>query len=141
VVRPILLTRSFSFLVVYDKIKPMDEQKFEPKITPEQEKERLSSEIAQTPERAREIMEKHFEKKPSDVYLPGYDISSKQFSEIEKRIVDVGYEEKDKIIKELFHIVETKGALNAVGVVQKLTPALIDEFHDRLVPYYCEFEK
>jgi len=127
--------------MVYDKIKPMDEQKFEPRITPEQEREQLSSEIAQSPEKAQEILKRHFEKEPVDVYLPEYDVSSKQLSEIEKRIVDVGYEEKDKIIKELFNIVKTKGALNAVKVAEKLTPSLLDEFHDRLVSDLRKFEK
>ncbi|MBU2633581.1 hypothetical protein KJ751_03730 [Patescibacteria group bacterium] len=111
----------------------MDEQKFEPKITPEQEREQLSGQITRTPEKAREIMGKHFEKKPSDIYLPEYDISPGQFSEIEKKIVDIGYEEKDRIMKELFSIAETKGVLNAFNVARKLTPSLLDDFHDQLV--------
>ncbi|MCF7835900.1 MAG: hypothetical protein K9M15_02145 [Candidatus Marinimicrobia bacterium] len=118
----------------------MDEQKFEQKITPQQEKEMLSQQIQQSPEKAKDIVETHLRKEANGIYLPGYNVSQGELSEIEKRIIDVGFEEKEKIIRELFSIVETKGMLNAVSVVKKLTPSLIDEFHDRLVEDLRKFE-
>jgi hypothetical protein len=119
----------------------MEESQFEPKITPEKEREQLMGQVVKSPEKAPEIIKEHLQQTPEQVYMPEHILSPEERSEIEKRINDAHYKEKEEIIGRLFDTVKEKGILNAAQIVQKLNdPSITDAFHSRLVNYLRERE-
>jgi hypothetical protein len=113
-------------------------QPFERKLTPETEAEKLREEIAEIPEKAKEIVEEHLRQDPERVYEPSYLIPKEQRDVIAKEIKDPSFREKREQLGELLRLVETKGILPVVDIVKNLDPSLEDEFHDLLVQYLRE---
>ena len=113
----------------------MAEQGFEQQITPESQKEFLRGQIEKQPERAKEIMGDYLQKEPEVVYGPEKVVGRQEMSEMEKRIVDVRYEERENAVQYLFQIARDKGLLYASRVAKKADPSVMEEFHDRLVNY------
>lgn len=109
---------------------------FEGKITPEKERELLSGQLAQSPEKAKEIFDSHFQHKPEQVYEPGFVYSPEEIAKMQAHVTDLFSQEKEGAMQFLFNIVDTKGVLNAVEAAQGLPPVLLDEFHDRLTQYF-----
>ncbi len=108
------------------------------KITPRQELAGLKEQVSVSPEKAKEIVGRHLEQKPERVYAAGFTPSPEKFAQLEKQLLDPHYKEKEKAIEKIFKIAENHGLINAVKVAQKADPALLDEFHDRVVKYINE---
>jgi len=116
----------------------MEEPKIESKLTPQTEALFLRERIGRNPERAREIVGEHLREQKGDIYAPEAIMNSAEMAEIEKKITDVDYKEKEEFLNRLFAIAIEKGLLNAAEIAQKINPAIMDEFHDRLVEYLVE---
>jgi len=71
--------------------------------------------------------------KPEEILHPDYQIKEK---EIESIVLDLSPEEHDSKMEELVSILQTKGLMNALSVVEELKDAhLDDDFHRFLVQY------
>lgn len=108
-------------------------REFQQKINPSEHLEQLRREVAASPEKAKEILQRHWEMKPEQMYGKEYQLQSQQISELEKRIMDPAYQGKEGVMTELFTIAEEKGLLNAAKVAKNLPISFLDEFHDRLI--------
>jgi hypothetical protein len=72
-------------------------------------------------------------KKPEEVLHPDYKLEEK---EVDSIVLDLSPEEHDNKMEELVSILQTKGLMNALSVVEKLKDAhLDDDFHRFLVQY------
>jgi hypothetical protein len=111
-------------------------QQFEQRITPEQEWRQLKERTtAGSPEKSKEIVREHLEQKPEQVYVPSYQYSPEQLSEIERQLTDPRYREKEEAVQRLFEIAREKGLLNAAKMAKNMDPAVEDAFHDRVIKY------
>lgn len=106
-----------------------------PKITPEQERLNLKSEIIKSPEKTGEIIEDYTRQQPEDIYDEQYHLSSEQKAAWEKDFADPNLVEKEQVIERIFNVAQEKGILNAVQLARKLDSSVMDEFHDRLILY------
>ena len=71
--------------------------------------------------------------KPEVVLQPDYQLKSK---EVESIVLDLSPEEHDSKVEELVSILQTKGLMNALSVIEQLKDAhLDDDFHRFLVQY------
>ena len=71
--------------------------------------------------------------KPEEILQPNYQLKSK---EVESIVLDLSPEEHDAKMEELVGILQTKGLMNALSVVEQLKDAhLDDDFHRFLVQY------
>ena len=71
--------------------------------------------------------------KPEDVLSPEYKIPSK---DVEVIVLDLSPEKHDKKMEELILILQEKGVLNTISVIEKLNdPHIEDDFHRFLVQY------
>jgi hypothetical protein len=78
-------------------------------------------------------IEEHKERKPEKVLEKGYALHKK---EVESIVLDLSPEEHDDKMAELINILQDKGVLNALVVVEKLKDAHVeDDFHRFLVQY------
>ncbi len=119
------------------------EQKFK---TPEEElaflreqivrKEKEILKMNQTPVREEVIksqIEEHKQKAPEEVLESNYAFKKK---EVEAIVLDLAPEEHDDKMAELVNILQEKGVINAISVVEALKdPHLDDDFHRFLVQY------
>lgn len=110
------------------------------KITPQQEMSQLKEQVSASPERAKDIISSHLERKSGEVYQTGFSPSPKMFAELEQQLLDPHFREKEKAVEKIFAIAENHGLINAAKVARKADPALLDEFHDRLVKLFRENE-
>jgi hypothetical protein len=70
---------------------------------------------------------------PEDVLTPEYKIRSK---DVEAIVLDLSPEKHDKKMEELISILQEKGILNTISVIEKLkNPHIEDDFHRFLVQY------
>ncbi len=119
------------------------EQKFK---TPEEELEFLRSEVAKhekaiydrnlTPiqeEVIKNEIEKHSERNPEETLHKDFALKNK---EVQAIVLDLSPETHDKKMEELVSILQDKGILNALSIVEKLKdPHLEDDFHRFLIQY------
>jgi len=108
------------------------------RITPREEMADLKKQISASPERAREIVTSHLERDPEQIYQVGFTPSPEKFARLEQQLLDPHYKEKEKAMEKIFAIAEDHGLINAVKAAQKADPALLDEFHDRVIKYINE---
>lgn len=116
------------------------EQSEQEKITPKQEAIQLKEQISASPEKAKEIVGAHLEKEPERVYASGFTPSPEKMAQLKQQLLDPHYKEKEKAMEKIFRIAESHGLINAVKAAQKADPALLDEFHDRIIKYIKENE-
>lgn len=119
----------------------MEQPQKKEKITPQQEITDLKEQVAASPERAKDIISSHLERRAEDVYQAGFSPSPEKFAQLEQQLLDPHYKEKEKAIEKIFAIANDHGLINAVRAAQKAKhPALLDEFHDRVIKYIHENE-
>ncbi|MDD5032546.1 MAG: hypothetical protein PHC85_00285 [Candidatus Pacebacteria bacterium] len=116
----------------------VNEPQFEQGITPETERANLRERVLSSPEQGREIIKEYAELPPEKVYAPEYNLSPEEMEKLERRVIDVNFEEKEKVLQELFNIAREKGIINAAKAASKLPPSLLDDFHDLLVRFVHE---
>jgi hypothetical protein len=122
-------------------------EKIEPKFSSPQEEldylrgevakhEKILSEKGETVPREDIVTEKIIDyksNKPEEVLTPSYQLPKK---EVESIVLDLSPEEHDKKMEELVAILQGKGLMNALSVIEKLNDAhLDDDFHRFLVQY------
>lgn len=108
---------------------------FERQITPQEEKEGLRKKIESAPERTREIVDEYLRRKPEEVYLPEKSLPVGEMANIEKEAAALASDDWELAVEYLFKVAGEKGILYAAEAAKKSDPAVMEEFHDRLVTY------
>jgi hypothetical protein len=112
-------------------------RQFEEKISPQKEISLLREKVAESPERAKEILKNHAGRKPEEVLAPEHLMSKEEEERIKSEVLT---KEREELVDALLEVAKERGVVNAVSIAKqaKIDPSTEDSFHDALIKFLKE---